>query len=162
MRILISGASGFIGRHLVEHLLEDRHELMLLIRNPTQPKDGITWLKGDLETPQDLKERIEQFQPEAVFHLAWAGIPDFSESQCRLNVQLSLNFLGMISQISSVKKLVVAGSCWEYGDRVGECTESDETHAHNWFTWAKDTICQYTERLCDDRQIDWYWGKSVV
>ena len=102
---------------------------------------------------------IEEFQPEAVFHLAWEGLPDFSEPQCRRNVQHSLNFLGMLGQISSIRKIVVTGSCWEYGERTGACSETDTTIPDNWFAWAKEAISQYVKRLCDEKKIDWYWGR---
>jgi UDP-glucose 4-epimerase len=128
-------------------------------RNPMENGSDLAWIMGDLSNPLEMFEQIKAYQPEAVFHLAWEGIPDFSEKQCRKNVVQSLNFLGLIGEISSVKKIIVSGSCWEYGKRSGACSEIDDTVPGDWFTWSKFTVQDYLCRVCENLGIDWYWGR---
>lgn len=159
MKILLTGSSGFIGARLLEKLLSDGHSVLVTTRAPREERPGILWLLGDLSNLNKMSGEIEKFEPEAILHLAWEGIPDFSEEQCRKNVFLSINFLAMVGKIPSVRKVIVTGSCWEYGNRNGACSELDTTNPSNWFTWAKDTVQKYVKRLCEDQNIEWYWGR---
>jgi UDP-glucose 4-epimerase len=159
LKILLTGASGFLGAYLFAQLQRAGHELAVVSRGARPIDFGATWVQGDLSDPSAMATQIMQFEPEAVFHLAWEGIPDFSEVQCTRNVVLSLNFLSMLGRVPSIRKIVVAGSCWEYGDRVGRCSEKLETKPSSWFTWAKDTVYHYTKRLSEDGSIDWYWPR---
>ncbi len=67
MKILVTGASGFVGGHLIERLLKDGHEVFALVRNPKKltlpPHENLHVIKGDLDQehlswvetlPQDL------------------------------------------------------------------------------------------------------------
>jgi nucleoside-diphosphate-sugar epimerase len=159
MRIFLTGASGFIGFHLQIYLLSKGHELLVLTRTKKEQLENVSWLEGDLSDSERMREAIERFGPEAVFHLAWSGIPDFSEEKCRENAVMSINFLAMVGKVPSVRKIIAAGSCWEYGDRSGACTETDLTEPNNWFSWAKDNIQTYLKRMCEEQDIDWYWGR---
>jgi uncharacterized protein (TIGR01777 family) len=70
VRILLSGASGFIGKPLGESLKREGHALLRLVRFPTAEPDAIAW---DPETGVAVKEQFEGF--DAVIHLS--GEPIF-------------------------------------------------------------------------------------
>ena len=57
MRIAITGASGFLGTHLVASALQAGHEVVALSRNPQRgsPAPGVTWRRGDLAEPASLR-----------------------------------------------------------------------------------------------------------
>ena len=54
MKILITGASGFVGSHLCERLIKEGHEVFALVRNPAkltiEKSDKLTLIKGDLDS----------------------------------------------------------------------------------------------------------------
>ena len=54
---LVTGASGFIGRHLVQSLLREGHSVRVLLRNPgrTEGLAGTEIFKGDVTVPESLK-----------------------------------------------------------------------------------------------------------
>lgn len=53
MRILITGATGFIGRHLVERLAPDHQVFALVRKPPSQPVSGVHFIEQDLRAPLD-------------------------------------------------------------------------------------------------------------
>ena len=159
MRILLTGASGFVGGHVVKVLQEAGHDLLLISRKPHRDVDRIRWIEADFSEPESLRNELEGFAPEVVFHLAWEGIPDFSEATCTKNVMGSLRFLGLVGSLPSVRRIVSAGSCWEYGDHAGACVETLNPTPGNWFTWAKEAVLRYQMRLGAERDILWYWPR---
>jgi nucleoside-diphosphate-sugar epimerase len=70
MRILVTGASGFLG-HAVCHELHARsHETTAVIRRPGSEPAGTAPVYGDLQDVQSLVRAVAQARPEAVIHLA--------------------------------------------------------------------------------------------
>ena len=71
MRILVIGASGFIGRHLVRHLNESpAHHITATHRSRPPASDGNAWHQVELTDPVGLESIFEQAHPELVIHLA--------------------------------------------------------------------------------------------
>ena len=66
LKVLISGASGFIGLPLVEQLSESGCEVMALSRTciETKTTSKVQWLKADLSLPESYREEEKAFSPE--------------------------------------------------------------------------------------------------
>lgn len=67
MKVLLTGATGFVGRHLLPALAA-RHEVVALVRHPPgTPPPGVSWVQGDLERldPGALPPGIEAVIHEA-------------------------------------------------------------------------------------------------
>jgi GDP-4-dehydro-6-deoxy-D-mannose reductase len=69
MRVLITGAAGFAGSHLADHLKEHGHELMGVGRTPESPVD-FDYVTLDLRDPQQVGETFKRFKPDWIAHLA--------------------------------------------------------------------------------------------
>ena len=56
MRVLVTGASGFVGQALIERLLDADHEVTALVRKKKRSKkhDQVTWIEGDILRPESL------------------------------------------------------------------------------------------------------------
>jgi nucleoside-diphosphate-sugar epimerase len=68
MRLAITGATGFVGSHLVAAALAAGHEVVALTRRPQPPRDGLTWIAGDLHDTPALERLVSD--AEAVIHVA--------------------------------------------------------------------------------------------
>lgn len=72
MKVLVTGGTGFIGKHLIDALIKEGHQVKVIARNPkkTKPikKKGVKIVIGDLGNKRFLKKELEGI--EVVYHLA--------------------------------------------------------------------------------------------
>ena len=113
MKILITGGNGFIGTQILNCLDNTNYTVLNLYRNKKNKKKNIVNFKCDLSKPSSYIKRIKKFNPEILIHLAWHGIPDFSKKNCTINKKNSIKLIQEISKCKSIKKIIVAGSCFE-------------------------------------------------
>ena len=159
LRVVITGASGFIGIQLTERLSKFKCEVLAICR--TRPNNqlisSVQWLEADLSSPSTYKDKIRSFCPEVIIHLAWQDIPDFSYKKSILNQDQSLKFLSFVTGLESCKKILVSGSCWEFGKTQGECLETDIGISKDDYTWAKHSIRSWLEMTCLKKGIIFGW-----
>ena len=156
MKILLTGASGFVGRHVLAALERSSNKVLALTRRNLKA-ENILLLKGDLDNFKFMKPRIIEFQPDVVIHLAWQGIPDYSQQTSRLNLNFSIDFLDFILDYTECDKIITAGSCWEYGKKQGACKESDTITLTSYFTWAKHALNNYLSIKCAEKAVTLNW-----
>lgn len=157
-KILVTGATGFIGSHLLVKLIDLNFEVMAIARkNGPDLGKNLSWLASDIASLDEIKDKIQKFRPEVVVHLAWQGIPDYSLETSQLNLDISRDFLTYLSQLNSCKKIIVSGSCWEYGKDNGICKEKDVSIANNHFTWAKNSLREHLKIACETEDVDLVW-----
>ena len=70
MRILVTGASGFIGAVACDALRERGHEVLSLVRRPGSEPDGTTAVAGDMTDARTMRSALAQAAPEVVLHCA--------------------------------------------------------------------------------------------
>ena len=159
MRILVTGLNGFIGKNLINYFSKD-DLIMSLSReiNPSIEIPNLIQIKGDIANPNLWKERVLNFCPECCIHLAWQGIPDFSLKNCRENVYKNLVFLEFLKEIK-IKNLIVAGSCWEYGDCEGEIDENFTPQNPSLFGLSKLSILSFVKRLSYESNLNFKWAR---
>ena len=121
MKLFLTGGTGFIGSHFLKAALEAGHQVLALRREYSQPRLSLSlqpiWLQGSLS--DDWSSALKGC--DVLVHLAAAGVnPEFSDWQelFSVNVSQSLN-LWLQAQEAGVRRLVICGSCSEYG-RSGE------------------------------------------
>ena len=159
MKVLVTGASGFVGLPIVQRLAAKEYEVMAFSRNP--PRDSLTnpvhWITTDLSVPSTFQEAVQSFSPEVLIHLAWQGIPDFSFEKSRKNLAQSLDLLSSVISVGSCEKILTAGSCLELNRLKGECSESERGMPKDNFTWAKHSIRSWLEMMCIKKRITLGW-----
>jgi nucleoside-diphosphate-sugar epimerase len=70
VRLLVTGASGFLGRVVCDQLLERDHEVHALVRRQGSEPSGTAVVAGDLTDAGSLIRAVESAAPECVVHLA--------------------------------------------------------------------------------------------
>ncbi len=96
MRVLITGATGFIGRRLSDCLGKEGHDLVALVRSSSNRAglpDGMTFREANLLEPETLKPCVEDI--DAVFHLAayFDFYPSDEELMFKINVDGTRNLM---------------------------------------------------------------------
>jgi GDP-4-dehydro-6-deoxy-D-mannose reductase len=129
VRLLVTGAAGFVGGHLVAFLRAERPEVE--IHGVVLPQGGVSWrapagvrvLEADLSDPAAAAAVIEEVQPERIVHLA--GQASVHQSWIDPAHTLRTNVLGIVHLLDAARRLalrpavLVVGSAEEYGP-VGE------------------------------------------
>ncbi len=125
-KVLITGASGFIGRHALPLLLERGYDVHAVSRRPTAVElPGVFWHDCDLLAPGSCRALIGSLRPDSLLHLAWYAVPgEFWEARANLDwLCASLEMLREFTD-SGGRRLVAAGTCAEYDCSVGQCIEA--------------------------------------
>jgi UDP-glucose 4-epimerase len=117
MKIFVTGSTGFIGSHFLKRALAARHEVIALRLPGDGPKIPLAtqpeWVEGSLADNWSGKLA----SCEALVHFAAVGVSPQTASWDQLyavNVQQSLQ-LWLLAANARVKRLVICGSCFEYG-----------------------------------------------
>lgn len=158
MKVLVTGATGFIGTLLCRALVSRGHAVMGVSRRVRESFE--IERKYELisyEIGRELSPAIKDFSPEAVINLAWSGIPDFSPTICFENVSSQISFLTELAKLPNLKKILVAGSCKEYGEKLGRCMEQEKNLPDGYFSWAKQSLCDYFHVFCKEKGIALLW-----
>jgi len=133
MRILVTGASGFVGRHAVRDLIRAGHDIIGMV-GPGQPThlEGVsTVVEADLLQPQDLANIIQKHQPDACLHLAGiAFVPvgwTHPQDVFRVNVIGTINLLESFREFQPKARILVITSSQVYGQQSRDhlITEDD-------------------------------------
>jgi nucleoside-diphosphate-sugar epimerase len=160
MKIFLTGSTGFIGSRLLGKLPSSDEIYALYRRDPGTLPENIRILQGDLDSPDDLFFRLSEIRPDVCIHLAWEGIPDYGYKQSLRNLEHSSKLMQHLVEECGCKKIIAAGSCWEYNKAFGPCSESDPgSHGGNHFVWAKRSLCDFGLMLASRYKISFFWTR---
>ncbi len=158
MNVLVTGATGFIGTHVVNELTYRGHNTIALTRNKNSvPNKFVKYVYGDLcNIDCELIDQFASYRIDSCIHLAWQGIPDFSYENCINNLNLGLNLLDLCKKLD-IMNLICSGSCWEYDKPVGMINENWSLSSQNSFKSVKNSFRMIADSFCKDNNINFYW-----
>lgn len=124
MKVLVTGGAGFVGSHVVDTLIENKHEVVvcdsLVSGSKGNIHPGARFYQVDIRSA-DLEDIFKQEKPEIVYHLAAQSVvppsikdPMYDES---VNVGGTLNLLEMMRK-HEAKKIIYSSSAAVYGNPV--------------------------------------------
>lgn len=161
MRILVTGATGFIGQHVVSTLLADGQKVIATSSNEEKARTFDWYSEVDYVELDYHKESSDYYnyfgKPDALIHLAWNGLPNYNEPfHIEENLPVNCRFLKSFIK-NNIEKLVVSGTCYEYGMQDGCLQESCCTQPVTQYGLAKDTLRKYTEYILKDSTTSFNW-----
>jgi len=163
-KILLTGATGFIGSHVAKLLLRNGCTVYAVIRrgsNTWRLHDIISSLRlvsCDLMEFSALDAHLEMIRPDLCIHLAWDAMPSKALSGLENVSSLSAS-LRLASRLANLgcRKLVVAGTCFEYDTDIGYLSETSWTRPRNLYAASKLAlyfILEQFERIAS-MEITW-------
>lgn len=130
MRVLLTGAAGFIGSHVARQLIQEGCEVYALVRNESdlwRIEDILSQLHlvyGDLLNSNQIQTQLEAIQPELCVHVAWYVVPEDYLSAIE-NVDMLRASLMLASQLAEIgcHRFIGVGTCIEYDVNLGYLSE---------------------------------------
>ena len=115
--VLLTGASGFIGRHAVPQLLDAGYRVIALYYPEPLPLQhpNLVWERFDIFEYGLFPSLLQRYRPQHLLHLAWYAVPgEYVTSLENLRwVQASLELFRVFIAAGG-ERIVSAGTCFEY------------------------------------------------
>lgn len=129
MTVLLTGATGFIGRHVLDALLERRQEVHAVARRAGAAREGVTWHEADLLQPDAAAMLVRTAPASHLLHLAWYAVPGefWNAPENERWIDASLRLVRDFGEAGG-RRAVIAGTCAEYA-------------------WGEDVLSETTTRL---------------
>lgn len=131
--VLVTGATGFIGKELCIYLVENGFKVRGLSRNVIHT-DHVSWVLGDITKPESLIGICEGV--DIVFHLAGFAHADEENNSEFKNQHEQINYQGTINVLNEANRAKVKR--FVYFSSVKACADHDECVDESWTTWPTD------------------------
>lgn len=162
MRILVTGAAGFVGKNLLEILsISSQNTELFCVSRQVREQKNVNWIVGDILNQQFVKSTLEKIQPDVLVHLAWDVTPG-------KYVHSAVNFDWLKASIHLVdefiknggKRIIGIGTCFEYDLdygylRIGKTPlKSDSSYAT-----SKIMLNEYIKSQCSLYDKNYVWAR---
>lgn len=161
MKIAVSGATGFIGRHVLAELESRSVETIALVRSASVKSiDHSSSRVVELDLHEASSNAFELMgRPDVLIHLAWSGLPNY-KSLHHFEQELPAQYRFLKSLVESgLQNIVVAGTCFEYGMQSGPLSEDVAPHPSNPYGFAKDALRCQLEYLKSAHPFHLTWAR---
>ncbi len=157
LKILITGASGFIGKNLISFLL-DGNQITTVVRNKKKIKDQSWYKKVEIIQGDIFDKRFNIFDKnyDILIHLAWDNLDDYNHINHNKNLKKHKKFLKEAVK-KNIKRFIISGTCQEYGFRSGELNEKMKTQPTTIYSKAKNELREYISLLKKNNKINIQW-----
>ena len=163
MNILLTGATGFIGQHLVPRLLKQGHSLTLIVRDIARLKSS-PWIEqvnvcvADVHQ-QDLSYLKRLANHDVLIHLAWPGLPNYKAAfHMESNFPADYRFLRTLVE-QGIKQILITGTCLEYGLQSGCLGEYSMAKPNVAYALAKDSLRKNLQQLQQQSPFVLQWAR---
>ena len=161
IKVAVTGASGFIGQHVLNYLNNLSVDVVAITRlkHANLPKlvNGL-WVEFDLQNPPENMFSL-MGNPDVLIHLAWQGLPNYkSLHHFESELPVQYDFLSTLIK-EGLQSIVVVGTCFEYGMQSNSLSEKLNTNPSNPYGFAKDCLRKQLEFLKTQYNFKLTWTR---
>ncbi len=154
MKILVTGANGYLGRGIVKALLDNDVNVIATDFNVDAVDDRAIKIPADLFSIADPYEYFQK--PDVLLHLAWKdGFVHSSDAHFDF-LPKHYHFIKSFSE-SPIKRIAVMGTMHEVGFFEGPIKEDTPCHPSNNYGIAKNALRDYTKLACENHNKTFQW-----
>ena len=155
MKILVTGANGYLGQGIVKHLLNHGHYVVATGRNLNRVDNRAEKIVCDLF---DCSNNPYHYfsEPDVLLHLAWRdGFVHYSDTHIE-NLPKHYAFIKSFAE-SDVKKIAVMGSMHEIGFFEGSINENTPCNPTTPYGISKNALRELTAMFCKQKNKEFQW-----
>lgn len=152
--ILVTGACGYIGRHVVSALIKEGVEVIASDLVKRGAPDGVKFIEGDIIHDASLCEVLPNLT--ACVHLAWQDGFRHNAPSHLANLSAHVDFLQKLAE-RGTKRLAVMGSMHEVGYWEGAITGESPCNPMSMYGIAKNALRQALRVVLKDSQTKLQW-----
>jgi len=164
-KVLVTGATGFIGRHTIAPLTAAGFEVHAVTSkiplNSTDVNGKCCWHTMNLLDPMQVKNLVSTVKPTHLLHFAWYNIPGkcLVAEENFLWVQASLELLRHFREQGG-ERVVMAGSALEYDWNYGYCSEVlTPRNPHTAYGVCKNALQEMLKAYAEITKLSSAWGR---
>ena len=161
-RVLVTGATGFIGRQAIPELIARGFEVHAVSSKAVKDEEGVFWHQADLMNLLDAEALFKKIMPSHFLHFAWYAEPGkFWNSQENFKwVECSIRLMRFFKAYGGCR-IVMAGSCAEYSWRQGGTFSESSSHGAPLTTYgvSKKAMQLLLEAYSQQFQLSAAWGR---
>lgn len=161
-RVLITGANGFIGSHILERLIKYNADLSVILRESSdlwrieEQLDKFKIYYADIRDLDSVSNCISKIKPEIVFHMAAYGV---DSRKSNIYQAININILGTVNLLHALaktgcEKFINTGTSMQYGNKEGLVDENSNYTPNNIYGSTKAASTILAHQLADDMDID--------
>ncbi len=164
MKILVTGANGFLGNYLVQHLLQKQYHVIAAgkgeCRLPFTGADNFEYQPLDFTDPFAVHDVFEKYQPTVVVHAGAMSKPDECENEqwqaYLTNVEGTVTLL--VNAAGCHSFFVFVSTDFVFDGEKGMYSEEDATAPVNYYGKTK----QEAEEIVREYEYDWAIARTVL
>lgn len=161
MKILVTGANGYLGQGVVKKLLNRGHEVLAVDIATSNIDDRAKKFSVNLF---EIEDPYNYFgQPDVLFHMAWRdGFVHYSDAHLD-DLPKHIKFIKKFIK-TNIRTIAVMGSMHEIGFYEGSIDERTPCHPESFYGIAKNALRQTVEILCkqNNKIFQWLRGYYIV
>lgn len=140
MNIVITGATGFLGSHIVSEAKKNGHNILSLKHSAIESS----------------KPLLEAFAPDILVHCGWGGVSAADRNDAKLQAD-NIAISKRIIELFPFKQIIGLGSQDEYGNINSIVNENQPLHPISEYAKAKIAFCNHLRSYAEKNGISWQW-----
>lgn len=157
MKILVTGANGYLGQGIVKAILDSGNEVIAADFKTDNVDVGAKAFACNMF---EIENPFEYFEcPDALLHLAWRdGFVHYSNAHIE-DLPKHFDFIKKMAE-GGIKQIAVMGSMHEIGFFEGSINENTPCHPTTPYGISKNALRDLTQMICKQKNIVFQWMRG--